>query len=96
MDETIGTDTQLGTGTFDISKCRRGVPVQATVEFDKGGQLFIEVIEEEKMSLLDRMFDAAANAAKLAAGLAGEVAEAAAEAVGNIAGKIGGALGGLF
>lgn len=95
MDDTIGSDTQLGLGTFDIAECRRGVPHKATIELDTGGQLLIEVMEEEKMSLLDRIIDAAGNIARLAAGLAEEVADAAKDAVSNVAGAIGGALGGL-
>lgn len=99
MDDTVvGNDTQLGKGTFNLGQLRRGVPsLNVEVQLDgKGGKLICDFLEEEKMHLLDKIFDEAGNVAKLAQAAAAAAAEKAKEAVGNVGAAIGGALGGLF
>jgi len=111
MDVGILGDEFLGKGEFDLQKVRRGVPVKATVALTKAdkpaGSLEIEILEEEQMSLVDKLIDGAANAAKLAealaaelkaaaAGAAGEAGAAIAGAAGAAAGALGGMMGKLF
>jgi Ca2+-dependent lipid-binding protein len=103
-DTVVGNDTELGKGTFNLSELRRGVPMKdVKVALDKGGFLICDFLEEEKMALLDKLFDDAANAAKLAKALADEAAEGAKKLAGEAAasaaaavGSVGAALGGLF
>ena len=88
MDDNTAFDDHLGTASFNLGDLRRGVPKEATLTFDKGGELVVSFREEEKMGLMDRMFDAATSAAKLAAALAGDVAEAVTSGVTNLMNKL--------
>jgi hypothetical protein len=94
--EVIAGGAPIGKGSFDLANVRRGVLHEQVVVMDKGGSVKIEVLEEEKMALLDRVIDAAKNAQKLAEGLAGEVADAAKNAAAGAASAVTGALGKLF
>jgi hypothetical protein len=93
MDDTLGPDQHLATCEFNLSDVRRGVPVEKTLKFDKGGELDVYVLEEEKMALLDQVIDAAANAAKLAMGAADELKDKAGAALAGGFAKIGGLFG---
>lgn len=96
MDESLTGDTNLGTAKIDLSDVRRGVLKRFDLTLDKGGTLTVEVLEEEKMALMDRMIDGAKNAAKLAEALASEVKEAAGAAVAGAAAAVTGAFGSMF
>lgn len=110
MDTGVVSDDVLAQGTFDLREVRRGVPHEAEIKLGEKSTLKVIIIEEEKMALLDRIIDAAANAQKLAASAIDEIGEAAKELAGDAAKKaeegaaavasgaaaIGGAIGGLF
>lgn len=94
--EVVADGAPIGKAQFDLNNVRRGVMHTEDVVLDKGGSLKIEVLEEEKMALLDRVIDAANNAKKLAEGLASEVADAVSGAAAGAASAVSGALGKLF
>jgi len=111
MDVGLLGDEFLGKAEFDLNKVRRGVPHRAELALTKAnapaGTLIVEILEEEQMSLVDKLIDGAANAAKLAEALAAELKAAAAGAATEAAaavtgaatavtGALGGALGKLF
>jgi len=96
MELGMTSDQMIGKGAVDLNAVRRGVPHRTDVVLSSGGTLQIEILEEEKMALLDRIFDAAGNGAKLAAALAGEVKEALAGAVGGAAAALTGGIAGAF
>jgi hypothetical protein len=96
MELGMTSDQLVGKASFDLGNVRRGVPHKADLVLSTGGTLQIEVLEEEKMALLDQLIDGAANAAKLATALAGEVGAVVTGAVGNAATALTGAFGKLF
>jgi hypothetical protein len=100
MDDTIGPDSQLGKAVVDLTQLRRGIPHVTTVQLDQqAGTIELSLLEEEKMALMDRLLDEAANARKLAAAIASAIADSAKEVgkeIGSAASDVAGAVGSAF
>jgi len=89
-------DDMYAKADFDLNTLRRGIPTVTELPLSKGGKLKVEILEEEKMVLLDRIIDAAGNAKKLAESLAGEIADSVSNAAADAKKSAMNAIGKLF